>query len=78
MSHRIVALPGDGIGPEIRDSAKQVLDALGGFETTDHLIGGASIDAHGTALTGIAAPDHGEASSTLGTSAERARPTREL
>jgi 3-isopropylmalate dehydrogenase len=48
---RIVTLPGDGIGPEIMDSAKQVLDKLGGFETTDHLIGGAAIDEHGTALT---------------------------
>jgi 3-isopropylmalate dehydrogenase len=28
-----------------------VLDELGGFELTDQLIGGASIDAHGTALT---------------------------
>jgi len=52
MTQKIVTLPGDGIGPEIMDSAKQVLDRLGGFETTDHLIGGASIDAHGTALTG--------------------------
>jgi 3-isopropylmalate dehydrogenase len=51
MTHRIVTLPGDGIGPEIMDSAKQVLDRLGGFETTDHLIGGAAIDEHGTALT---------------------------
>ena len=48
---RIIALPGDGIGPEIMDSARSVLDKLGGFETTDHLIGGASIDQHGTALT---------------------------
>jgi 3-isopropylmalate dehydrogenase len=48
---RIVALPGDGIGPEIMDSAKAVLDKLGGFETEDHLMGGASIDEHGTALT---------------------------
>ena len=51
MTQKIVTLPGDGIGPEIMDSAKQVLDRLGGFETSDHLIGGASIDAHGTALT---------------------------
>lgn len=51
MTHHIVTLPGDGIGPEIMDSAKQVLDKLGDFETTDHLIGGASIDEHGTALT---------------------------
>ena len=48
---RIVALPGDGIGPEIMDSAKEVLDELGGFEIEDHLMGGASIDEHGTALT---------------------------
>ena len=48
---KIVALPGDGIGPEIMDSARKVLDKLGGFEIEDHLIGGASIDEHGTALT---------------------------
>lgn len=48
---RIITLPGDGIGTEIMDSAREVLDKLGGFETTDHLIGGASIDEHGTALT---------------------------
>jgi 3-isopropylmalate dehydrogenase len=48
---RIVALPGDGIGPEIMDSARQVLDRLGGFEVEDHLMGGASIDEHGIALT---------------------------
>jgi 3-isopropylmalate dehydrogenase len=33
------------------DSAREVLDHLGGVELTDHLIGGASIDEHGTALT---------------------------
>jgi 3-isopropylmalate dehydrogenase len=48
---RIVLLPGDGIGPEITAAAKRVLEALGEFEYEDHLIGGASIDAHGTALT---------------------------
>ena len=51
MTAHIVTLPGDGIGPEIMDSAKQVLDELGDFRTNDHLIGGASIDHHGTALT---------------------------
>jgi 3-isopropylmalate dehydrogenase len=50
MTH-IVTLPGDGIGPEIMDSAKAVLDELGGFHTNDHPIGGVSIDRHGTALT---------------------------
>jgi 3-isopropylmalate dehydrogenase len=48
---RIVALPGDGIGPEIMDAARQLLDRIGPFSLTDHPVGGASIDAHGTALT---------------------------
>ena len=48
---RIVALPGDGIGPEMIGAAKRLLDALGEFEVSEHLVGGASIDAHGAALT---------------------------
>jgi 3-isopropylmalate dehydrogenase len=48
---RIVALPGDGIGPEIVAAARRLLDALGDFELAEHPVGGASIDAHGTALT---------------------------
>ncbi len=48
---RIAALPGDGIGPEIMVAARELLHALGGFELEEHLVGGASIDAHGTALT---------------------------
>src|ERR687888_1300400 len=51
MSQRIVLLPGDGIGPEIGAAAKRALEALGDFEITEHPIGGASIDEHGTALT---------------------------
>jgi 3-isopropylmalate dehydrogenase len=48
---RIVLLPGDGIGPEIGAAAVRVLNELGEFEVTEHLIGGISIDEHGTALT---------------------------
>jgi 3-isopropylmalate dehydrogenase len=48
---KIAALPGDGIGPEIMAAARRLLDALGDFEIEEHLVGGASIDAHGTALT---------------------------
>ena len=48
---RIVVLPGDGIGPEIVAAARQLLDALGEFEFEERLMGGCSIDAHGTALT---------------------------
>jgi 3-isopropylmalate dehydrogenase len=51
MAHRIVTLPGDGIGPEIMAPALQMLERLGEFEFDEHLFGGASIDAHGTALT---------------------------
>ncbi len=51
MAPRIVTLPGDGIGPEIMAPALEVLRALGQFEFEEHMFGGASIDAHGTALT---------------------------
>jgi 3-isopropylmalate dehydrogenase len=51
MTHRIVTLPGDGIGPEIMAPALEVLRAVGEFEFEEHPFGGASIDAHGTALT---------------------------
>ncbi|MEA2432024.1 MAG: 3-isopropylmalate dehydrogenase [Thermoleophilaceae bacterium] len=53
MSERpkIVALPGDGIGPEIMAAARQVLDVLGEFELEELPVGGASIDEHGIALT---------------------------
>jgi 3-isopropylmalate dehydrogenase len=48
---RIVLLPGDGIGPEIVAAARRLLEAIDGFELAEEAIGGASIDAHGTALT---------------------------
>jgi 3-isopropylmalate dehydrogenase len=51
LRKRIVLLPGDGIGPEIGVAATSVLSALGDFEIAEHPIGGASIDADGTALT---------------------------
>ncbi len=52
MSPTIVLLPGDGIGPEITAPTVELLDHLKldlTFQT--HLFGGASIDAHGIALT---------------------------
>ena len=51
MTKHIVTLPGDGIGPEIMAPALRVLEAVGEFEFEEHEFGGASIDAHGTALT---------------------------
>jgi 3-isopropylmalate dehydrogenase len=47
----IVLLPGDGIGPEVMAAATRVLAGLAEFEFDERLVGGASIDAHGTALT---------------------------
>ncbi len=51
MPHHIVTLPGDGIGPEIMAPALRVLEVVGEFDFEEHPFGGASIDAHGTALT---------------------------
>jgi 3-isopropylmalate dehydrogenase len=52
VSPSVVLLPGDGIGPEIVAPAVEVLRAAGAdLHYTEHVFGGASIDAHGTALT---------------------------
>ena len=48
---RIVVLPGDGIGPEIVSATCRLLKEIGEFEFVEHLVGGASIDQYGTALT---------------------------
>jgi 3-isopropylmalate dehydrogenase len=51
MAVSIAVLPGDGIGPEITDPTLEVLSHLGDFTFAQYPFGGASIDAHGTALT---------------------------
>ena len=55
QTHRIVALPGDGVGPEIVDAARLVMGAVSTrfgmtFEVDERLIGGCAIDAHGVPL----------------------------
>jgi 3-isopropylmalate dehydrogenase len=55
--HKILILPGDGIGPEVMAEAVKVLSALQGrhgfaCELDYGLIGGAAIDAHGVPLPG--------------------------
>lgn len=50
MSHAIAVLPGDGIGAEITAPTLEVLGELGDFTFTEHVFGGAAIDAEGTAL----------------------------
>jgi len=52
---RIVVLGGDGIGPEVTAEAVRVLEAVAQrfkheFQFESHLIGGAAIDATGSAL----------------------------
>jgi 3-isopropylmalate dehydrogenase len=52
MAPRVILLPGDGIGPEIIGPAVDVMCEAGvELEYQEHLFGGASIDAYGTALT---------------------------
>jgi 3-isopropylmalate dehydrogenase len=56
MTHKILLLPGDGIGPEVMAEAKKVLAALGeigiaSFETESDLVGGSAYDAHKVAIT---------------------------
>jgi 3-isopropylmalate dehydrogenase len=49
---KIVTLPGDGIGPEVLEAALRVLAVVADDLTyEEHVFGGASIDAHGAALT---------------------------
>ena len=55
MEAKIVLLPGDGIGPEIVEQAKIVMEAVASkfghsFTFTSHLMGGCAIDATGSAL----------------------------
>jgi 3-isopropylmalate dehydrogenase len=52
LSARVVTLPGDGIGPEIMAPTLELLEAVGAeLDYQEELFGGASIDAHGTAMT---------------------------
>ncbi len=56
MKLNIVCIPGDGIGPEIIEEAKKVLNKTASvygheIDYTDILMGGASIDVHGVPLT---------------------------
>ena len=57
MKAKITLLPGDGIGPEIVDATRQVLETVAGksghsFAFSTHLIGGIAIDE-----TGVPLPD---------------------
>jgi len=67
---KIVLLPGDGIGPEVVSEGRRVLDAVARlhghtFQYDEQLIGGCSIDRHGSALTDEAASKCREADAVL-------------
>ena len=54
MRATIAILPGDGIGPEVTAQARRVLEQVAGrfgheFEFVEALVGGAAIDATGSA-----------------------------
>jgi len=56
--YRLIAIPGDGVGPEVVAAAREVLEAAGarfGFQLAwqDLLVGGAAIDAFGVALRDV-------------------------
>jgi 3-isopropylmalate dehydrogenase len=53
--YRVVAIPGDGVGPEVLGAARRVLDTVGesfgfGFEWVEITAGGAAIDEYGVAF----------------------------
>jgi 3-isopropylmalate dehydrogenase len=53
--YRVVAIPGDGVGPEVVEAARRVVDAAGRrfefvVDWTEVLAGGAAIDAYGVAI----------------------------
>ena len=48
---RIAVLPGDGIGPEVIAAGLRCSPRVADVDVEEHVFGGASIDAHGIALT---------------------------
>ena len=55
VTFRIAAIGGDGVGPDVVASARRVLEAAAarfgfGLAWTEHVVGGAAIDAYGVPL----------------------------
>src|ERR1700751_5687468 len=58
-THRLLLLPGDGIGPEVMAEVKKLIafmnaHGLGAFETEEALVGGSCYEAHKVAITDAA------------------------
>ncbi len=55
MKHRVTFIPGDGVGPEVTEATRRVLEATGvEFDWEDVIIGAAAQEATGTPLPGAA------------------------
>src|SRR3954468_1445282 len=55
-THKLLLLPGDGIGPEVMAEVKKLIawmnaHGMGTFESEEGLVGGCAHDAHGVAIT---------------------------
>src|ERR1700730_4789205 len=55
-THKLLLLPGDGIGPAVMGEVKRMIqflhkDGIARFETEEGLVGGSCYDAHGVAVT---------------------------
>src|SRR5437868_7080308 len=55
-THKLLLLPGDGIGPEVMAEVKKLIawmnsHGMGTFETEEGLCGGCAYDAHKVAIT---------------------------
>ena len=55
-THKLLLLPGDGIGPEVMAEVKRLIDWLGAqgiahFETEHGLVGGSAYDADQVAIS---------------------------
>jgi len=70
-THKLLLLPGDGIGVEIMREVERIIAILNSkgvansFETESDLVGGAAIDAHGVAISEGAMAKAGDADAII-------------
>ena len=55
-THKLLLLPGDGIGPEVMGEVKRLIDwlnkqGIASFETEQGLVGGSAYDAHKVSIS---------------------------
>ena len=55
-THKLLLLPGDGIGPEVMGEVQRLIDwlnkqGIASFETEQGLVGGSAYDAHKVSIT---------------------------